>query len=171
MEIPKMTVEIPELTYMDFKMLSENWNSYRLEDKTILKARVLLVSFARVEHPQPNQPSFIFSLHTAYGVESPSEIRGQPDSHTYSTSELMKELETGKEDLKFDTLREVWNDYVIEDSTRISLKVTPTRVMRTKKFDFVGNPQYVVQSVILPKAVAKDPKKLAAMASFGSTGS
>jgi len=170
MEVPKMTAEIFELTYLDFKILNENWNSYRLEDKTILKARVFLVSYARVEHPAPNQPTFIFALHTAYGVESPPEIRSQPDSQTYTTTELMKELEPGKEDLKFEPVREVWNEYVIEDSTRISLKVTPTRIMRTTKFDLAGNPQYVVQSVVLPKAVAKDPKKLATMASFGTTG-
>ena len=59
---------------------------------------------------------------------------------------------------------------MIEDSTKISLKVTPTRIMRTKKFDSIGNPQYVVQSVVLPKVVAVDPKKLAAIVNFGATG-
>ncbi len=76
----------------------------------------------------------------------------------------------GKEDLKFDTLQELWSDYVTEDSTRISLKITPTRIMRTKKFDLAGNPQYVVQSIVVPKVVGKDPRKLAATVSFGPKG-
>ncbi len=58
---------------------------------------------------------------------------------------------------------------MIEDSTRISLKVTPTRIMRTKKFNSVGNPQYVVQSVVVSKVVGKDPSKLAAMTGFVGT--
>ncbi len=66
-------------------------------------------------------------------------------------------------------LQEVWSDYVIEDSTRISLKVTPTRIVRTKKFDSVGSPQYVVQSVVMPKVVGKDPSKLAPMTGFVGT--
>ncbi len=58
---------------------------------------------------------------------------------------------------------------MIEDSTRISLKVTRTRIMRTKKFDSVGNPQYVVQSVVVPKVVGKDPSEFAAMTGFVGT--
>ena len=158
------------LTYLDFKILNEKWNSYKLEDDTILKARVVMVSYAKVNDPEPNQGAFFFASHTVFGVESPPEIRGPRDPTIYTLAELMKELEPDKEDLKLKTLDENWSEYVIEDSTKISLKVSPTRVMRTKKFDSIGNPQYVVQSMILPKAVAKDPRKLAAMVGVGGTG-
>ncbi len=73
--------------------------------------------------------------------------------------------------MKFRTLSEGWSEYVLEDSTRLSLRLTPARVMRTKKFDLVGNPQYVVQSVTIPKIVAKDPKKLAVMSTIAGTTS
>jgi len=159
-----------KLTYLDFKILNEKWSTYKVEDGTILKARVMMVSYAKVTNPKPNQANFMFALHTVFGVESPNEIRGPADSTTYTSSELMNALEPGKEDLKIDTLQELWSEYVVEDTTRVSLKVTPTRIMRTKKYDFAGNPQYVVQSIIVPKVVGKDPKKLAAMVGFGPTG-
>jgi len=165
-----MSRETPDITYLDFKILNEKWNSYKLEDGTTLKARILLVTYAKVNNPMPNQANFFFASHTTYGVEAPGEIRGPGDPNQYVLSQLLEAIEPGKEDLKFNTLQEVWSDYVIEDSTKISLKVTPTRIMRTKKFDSIGNPQYVVQSVVLPKVVAVDPKKLAAIVNFGATG-
>jgi len=164
-----MPEEKPDLTYLDFKILNENWNRYMLEDETILKARVLMVNYAKAENPKPNRPNLMVASHTVYGVESPAKIRGAPDATDYALAELINELEPGKEDLNFRALSEGWSEYVLEDSTRLSLKITPTRVMRTKKFDLAGNPQYVVQSVIVPKVVAKDPKKLAVMSSIAGT--
>jgi len=162
-----MQEEPLKLTYLDFKILNEKWSTYKIEDGTTLKARVLMVSFAKVENPKPVRANFFFSVHTVFGVESPNEIRRALDANTYTPDELMNDLEPGKEDLKFTTTQELWSEYVIEDSTRISLKVTPTRIMRTKKSDLAGNPQYVVQSVVVPKVVGKDPKQLAAMMAFG----
>ncbi len=165
-----MSRETADITYLDFKILNEKWNSYKVEDGTTLKARVLMVSFAKIENPKPNQANFWLATHTVFGVESPPpEIRGPGDANTYSLSELMNALEPGKEDLRIDTLSEVWSEYVIEDSTRLSLKVTPTQVMRTKKFDLIGNPQYIVQSVVVPKVVGKDPRKLATIAGIAGT--
>jgi hypothetical protein len=166
-----MTQEKMEITYMDFKILSESWNSYMLEDDTILKARLIMISYGKVENPKPNRPNFLAATHTVYGVESPPKTRGSGDPNSYTLAELISDLEPGKEDLKFRTLSEGWSEYVLEDSTRLSLRLTPARVMRTKKFDLVGNPQYVVQSVTVPKIVAKDPKKLAVMSSIAGTTS
>ena len=166
----EMQEERLKLTYLDFKILNEKWSTYKVEDGTILKSRVLMVSYAKVEDPKPNQANFMFAMHTVHGVESPNEIRETPDATIYTSSELMNDLEAGKEDLKFNTLEELWSEYITEDSTRISLKITPTRIMRTRKFDFAGNPQYVVQSIVIPKVVGKDPRKLAATVGFGPTG-
>ena len=160
----------PKLTYMDFNILNEKWSTFKVEDGTVLKARVLLVSFARVEDPKPGEANFFFAIHTVFGVESPNEIRRPLDAATYSPSDLMKDLEPGKEDMKFTTLTDYWSEYVLEDSTRLSLKVSPTRIMRARKADLAGNPQYVVQSVTVPKVVGKDPTKLAQMVTFGATG-
>src|SRR2546426_10271630 len=100
LEKVKMSQRPIGITYLDFKILNEKWNSYKLEDDTLLKARVLMVSYAKVNDPEPNQANFFFASHTVFGVESPPEIRGPGDSNIYLLAELMKELEPGKEDLK-----------------------------------------------------------------------
>ncbi len=74
-----MTEEKVEISYMDFKILSESWNSYMLEDDTILKARLIMISYGKVENPKPNRPNFLAATHTVYGVESPPKTRGAGD--------------------------------------------------------------------------------------------
>ncbi len=91
-----MREEPVKLTYLDFKILNEKWSTYKVEDGTILKARVLMVSYASVENPKPNQANFMFAMHTVYGVESPNEIRGTPDATNFTSSELLNDLEPGE---------------------------------------------------------------------------
>src|SRR5438128_9880575 len=88
-----------KLTYLDFKILNEKWSTYKVEDGTILKARVMMVSYAIVMNPKLNQANFMFALHTVFGVESPHEIRGPADSTTSAASELMQALEPAIDDL------------------------------------------------------------------------
>lgn len=57
-------------------------------------------------------------------------------------------------ELDFRTIKEDWNEYEVEDGTKIKLKVIVGEIVRTNRFDHEGNPIYVVRSgnVLLLKA-------------------
>lgn len=58
---------------------------------------------------------------------------------------LGNELVEGR-DVSYNTLREEWNEYLVEDGTTIRLRLIVKRIVRTDKDDPNGKPIYVVES-------------------------
>jgi len=57
---------------------------------------------------------------TTVAVFSPPELKGIPSTKAYSPQELESSVE--KEDLEFETIKEDWNEYALEDGTKLHVK-------------------------------------------------
>lgn len=58
---------------------------------------------------------------------------------------------TGKK-LNFETIKEEWNEYKLEDGTRLSVKIVVTDMIRRNEISPVGEPVYQFSSQNLVKA-------------------
>ena len=141
-------------SWLNFEVLREPWNRYRLIDGTILAVKHVLAEVIKRAMPEGK-----FSL--GIGVQQiigfshiPNRLLGTPSTEKYSPEEIRSSIV--EDDMRYDTLSEEWNEYVAEDGTRIRLKVTLTRVSRTNKFDKDGKPIYQVETTSM--AEIKPPK-------------
>lgn len=137
-------------TDIDFDIIKEPWNKYELGDGSILKTRCILTKIHKRIKIGENT--------AGYGIDSQNMIviynvspnlKGEPSTQAYGP----KELETSivQDDIRYTTISEEWNEYVAEDSTRIRLKTTVTKVSRTNRYDKNGDPRYLVKTSILPQ--------------------
>jgi hypothetical protein len=60
----------------------------------------------------------------------PTDIKGPPAAKTYSK----QELELNSQDMRYSTLAEEWNEYIVDDGTKIRIKTTVTNVKKSDKF-------------------------------------
>ena len=154
--------------FIDFETEREEWNKYRLADKTLLRAKLVLTRFVmeesldefakKVKLDQKLKLALGFSMTIAYGIESPFELRDRPDSRKYSTEELRASIVDTEID--FETVRATWNSYVLENGIRMKARFSPISISKTSKFDRGGMPVYLVDSaadvkINLPKRVEK----------------
>jgi len=154
----------PDFIFVDFEVVREEWNRYRVEDETILKAKFVLISvmmeksykeiMERAKTEKGLKMGFGFNSQNVIGVEAPMRLRGEPDIKTYTIEELRASI--AKEDLDFEPLKESWNVYDLQNGITIKVRNAPINVSRTSKFDSRGLPIYLVDwtadvKVKLPK--------------------
>lgn len=159
-EKPTIVIERPtssKARFIDFKVENEEWNKYELEDHTILRVKFVLTG-AMVDKTMEEikkearksgkklKIGFTIGSQNVFGVESPTRLRGRPDSRRYSPEELRASIVKPK--LGFVTTRETWNSYLLENGMSIKAKISPTFINRTSKFDIRGIPIYTLDFTI-----------------------
>ncbi|MCK4478865.1 hypothetical protein KAU88_10145 [Candidatus Bathyarchaeota archaeon] len=161
---------IPDKTtlFMKFDVEREDWNLYELEDSTILRAKFVLTSVwfntklqelaKKIKKGQRPDPGLGFRARNLFAVEPLARFRGQPDSKAYSPKELEQFVE--KKDMDFETLKETWNVYKMENGVIMKVRMSPISVNRTAKFDNGGLRIYSVHAdadvkVEFPKFIEK----------------
>ena len=60
------------------------------------------------------------------------------------------------EDMEFQTVREDWNEYAVEDGYSVRIKLVVSSILKTDERDGQGNPVYVVQSTNIVKVLAPE---------------
>ena len=136
---------------LDFEIVKEPWNKYELGDYTILKTRVILRAITRTM--DGDKRNYALSLQNLQSTMSPNELKGPSENRRYSK----QELESNTQDMRYSTLAEEWNEYIVDDGTKIRLKTTVTSVRKSDKFSSNGDPIYLVgvsalSQTILPKS-------------------
>ena len=48
--------------------------------------------------------------------------------------------------MNFEAVKEEWNEYLLDDGTRLRVKLVVTKILRTNQIDPEGNPVYVITS-------------------------
>lgn len=127
-----------ESKYIDFKTLKDIWNEYKLEDGTIIKLKFVLIKIVKEAN------AFALNSQIITGAFPAPDLIGTPSTGVYSPDELAQSIE--KKDLKFDTIKEDWTIYELEDGSKLSVKPILVSVSRTNKHDQHGEPIYAVQS-------------------------
>ena len=143
--------------YIDFKATHEDWSEYKLEDGAIFRARFVLIKVLDTgQYDEWGNPIYDINSTNAVGVLVPENLRGEPSKKKYSLTELEESIV--KEDMKFETIKEGWNTYELENGVKISVKLVLVSISRTNKFDSRGEPIYIYN--VQPIIKVKIPKEL-----------
>lgn len=146
---------------LDFEIYREPWNKYSLKDGSSIKARIILHKVLLKETLRPDGTV----EKKGYGVEAqtlnvpynvPDTLKGAPSDQTRTPAEL--EAAIVQDDIPYDTIAQEWNEYIVEDGTKIKLQLTMVKVARTSFFDKYGNPIYLVQNGTIPTISPKKPQ-------------
>lgn len=141
---------------IDFEVLKEPWNKYEISDGSVLKTKFILKKI-QVKELSEKKANFNIDSQNLTVIYPATELKGEPDNKAYSPVELKKAVK--KEDLRYNISQEEWNEYLLDDATRIRVKTTVIRISRTSKFDKVGDPIYLVDTSAIVDI--KRPKPLA----------
>lgn len=158
-ETSKTTIEKPfpkDGEFINFEIRQEGWNLYRIKDGTLLRGRLVLSGVMVkgkldeiIKQFKPGQKlklGLVFNPRTVFAAESPPELRGKPDSRSYTAAEL--KLSIIDEDMDFETEREVWNLYELENGITLKMRLSVVSINKTDKFESAGMPLYTVNSNI-----------------------
>jgi hypothetical protein len=153
----ELGVEQPSIkaaNFIGFQIKREEWDLYKMEDGSLLKARLLLTSvlmegklddlIKQIGQGQKPRLKISIASRNEYVIEPPHELRGEPDTKTYLPSELRAHIL--REDIDFVTVKASWNLYELENGIVLKMRLSPTRVDRTSKYEGGGMPVYLVDS-------------------------
>ena len=153
----------------DFKIINETWDKHILSDGTTLRARAILAGVmleksldeleARIRVGEKPKLGLNFRTRNFFEIDSPSELRGQPEKKAYSNEELKKSIT--EKDIDFKTVQQAWNVYETTNGIILKLRISIVSVNKTSKFDERGMPVYFVESGIeLKTEIPERLKKL-----------
>jgi len=144
--------------FINFKIKREDWNLYKIEDGSLLRGRVVLSGVLmkdseqieeNIEEKRKTKPKLIFRSDRIFAIEAPPELRGPPDFNRYTTDQLKSFIV--EEDLDFETIKETWNVYELDNGIIFKLRLSPTTISRTSKFDSGGMPIYLIDATVEAK--------------------
>lgn len=147
---------------LDFKVLKEDWNIYESSDGGIIKVRFVLLRIIKTSEYGPNgKPLYGFASQNVIVSKSPINLMGRPTTPPPTQEQLASQEMT---EVDFTSKIENWNEYLVEDGTRIRIKLVVTKIRRTKIFDPMGYPVYnviasTVTSVTAPAALKRPPPR------------
>ena len=148
--------EVTRRVELRFEVIREPWNEYELPDGSILRVRHVLLRIFRLEDREGNiswetdVQSIVVLSHV------PEESKGPPSSIVYSREQLISQIV--ERDVDYETLSEEWNEYILEDGTKVRIKFTVARISKTDKFDRRGEPIYIVEHAMIP--IISSPRRL-----------
>ena len=127
---------------IDFEIIKEPWNKYQLVDNSILKTRTILKKIERVM--QGEKISFTMDAQTLTVLYADPALKGTPNTRKINKEDIMKSID--KPDMRYDTLAQEFNEYLLDDGTKIKIFTNVTGVSRTTLKDAKGDPVYSVNS-------------------------
>ena len=139
---------------IDFKVGSELYSRYRLEDGSILLAKYVVTKFFLIPDTEPgsdvryhNSSSFVLTS------ICPPSLRGKPTIPAPTLDALHAQDSVA---IKATVEEEPWNYYDLIDGTSVFSKIRVTGVKRTKSFAADGDPIYLVDSQTFGFRIAPD---------------
>ena len=139
-------------TTIDFKVIKEYWDTYILSDETKLKSRVVLTGVKKSKTNPSSEYEFDFQSIQSFVFSE--KAKGASHSKVYTKEEL--ESSSNKE-LSYSISSEKWNEYLLEDDTKLRLKNSVVGITKSDLFLQNGDPIYNVKIRVLSKV--KRPNK------------
>jgi len=140
--------------FLNFKINREDWNYYKLQDGAVLKGRFILKSvliegklediITQVKLGEKPRLRLSYVADNIYAIEAPTELRGPPDTKRYTAEDLRQAIT--QKDVDYETVRESWNFYQLDNGMVLKVKLSPSVVSKTSKFEQGGMPIYLVES-------------------------
>lgn len=115
------------MEYVDFKIINESWNWYKLSDTCLLKLKMILVNILYDGPDVCGDPKFSLQINPVIGiVPSSNEV-----------------VQSAKEDISFDPIEESWNEYTIDNGFVLRIKPIISQINRLNSVNEVtGTPDY-----------------------------
>lgn len=136
--------------YIDFKPSKEGWNLYMLEQDVLLKMKFVLIKVILEGIDEFGNPGYESAYQVVMGIIPPLGLCGKPSDRVYSPKEMQDAI-TQAEVKITETISEDWNEYQLNDTSKLSIKLVLTQVSKTNLFDQRGEPIYNIQHQIIIK--------------------
>ncbi len=132
---------------LDFEVVRETWAKYELGDGSILKVKVTVTKVVKVSAagqlpttpPSPSTYNIDFQNTTVLLTNE----RGPPDTTVHSPQEIASHII--RDNIRFRTVEQDWNEYLTDDNARILVQPIVMRVAKTSFFNNKGEPIYYVE--------------------------
>jgi hypothetical protein len=144
---------------VNFRVRSENWNTYDLGDDITLKTKVMLVKILKPQGISLDKvKEFNFQISPIQmAIFCPNKRKGTPSTQEL-TPEILEESIVRDADPKI--IQEIPNEYELDNGTILRIRAVFTRVAITDKFSADGTPVVSVNIQIVPQVVLPPkPKK------------
>ena len=147
--------KIDEYGYVDFGLeKEEEWSVYGIEGKAIIKLKTIPLKFLKKDN------DYFLNSTIAMTVFSDPNFRGTPSNVQLPLPTEAKKLEIlnkDKIDIKPDFSEEPWNEYLLDDGVKISIKTEALAISGTTLYDKEGEPVYLVNHQSLVKRTPPIP--------------
>jgi hypothetical protein len=120
---------MPESKDINFDVVNEEWNIYKLEDNTLLKIKIILLRIIQEGSDPRGNPVAGTLVNTVVAPIPPEGLR-----HLKAITPIF--------DLKYEIIKETWNEYNTEDGFVIKIKPNISQIDRLDKIDPRGDPLY-----------------------------
>lgn len=130
---------------VEFSVKNEPWVKYKLEDRTTLFAKFIMIKVYKTgEYDANGQPIYAWSSQNLITTIAAEENRGTPsDSPPVSTNATDYQVTP----VDFERVgSEQWNIYELSDGALLRVKLEVMNVARTDKYSADGEPFYLVGS-------------------------
>ncbi len=148
--------KIDEYGYVDFKLAKEEeeWSVYCLDGKTIIKLKTIPLKFLKKDN------DYLINSTVAMTVFSDPNLRGERSNVPLPLPTEAAKLDVLKKDeidIKPDFSEEPWNEYLLDDGVKISIKTEALAISGTTLFDAEGEPVYLINHQTLIKKTPPIP--------------
>lgn len=127
---------------IEFEIIKEPWNKYQLQDNSVLKTRTILKSVRRITRKSEMQ--YLVDAQVLTVVHADPGLRGDANPNQISNDEISRNMEI--EDMRYDSLAQESNEYLLDDGTKIKIHPNITSISRSSLKDGHGDPIYSVLS-------------------------
>lgn len=140
-----MVQAIGKLEFLQFKIINEPWNEYKLEDGSTLRVKVVLTGIIK-----ENEGEFSLQTTPVFSVIPNPKYVGSPTPPLKPGEKLESYIEA--EDLQILEKTELWNEYELPtENMKLSFKGEVVTVSRTSIRDVKGIPIYTINVQLLIK--------------------
>ena len=135
-----------EFVTLDFKVIKEYWDSYLLSDDTKLKSRVVLTGVKK-STVNPSK-EYEFNFQSIQSFIFSDKATGQQHKKLYTKEEMESSYNN---EIAFSATSEKWNEYLLDDNTRVRLRNTIAGISKSDLYLQNGDPIYNVKIRVLSK--------------------
>jgi len=136
-----------QMRELDFKTIREEWMHVHLEDGAVIRFKSVLTRVFDTGQRDPvGEVIYRIDSQNVVVARAPDELKGQPSEFIPPIHEIAKKKRPTAVKIRA-IVGDEWNEYELEDGSRIRIKTVITKVLRLDGyFDAYGNPIYVIQS-------------------------
>jgi len=131
---------------------------YKTKDGATLGLKLILLKIFLQDIDEMGNARFGVNVNPVFTVSVPRDLKGPRSDRAYTPQQISDAVV--EEDVKFDVIKEEWNEYKLPENVILSAKPVLTLVSRTRLYDVTGDPIFRVQHQTIVKGnVPKDMRE------------